>query len=250
MNSNAPTVSSPSDSSEHEKSEQEQLMEQFKTYFDTIEHSAEERLHINELFMTINNFLATILSAIAGYEFLSKNNSLVLLLFLLSIMGYAFSRVWSLYLTNYTTVNKAKWNVVYDMEEKFKFSYQPFQEEWSGKGDLESKEANPPNYLSWLWAPAGGYYSTPKVEGALPRLFGGMYILLALITIPLSIREYEWLQAGINRIVQFLKNIRDFGLGWVVVVILIIIVFLVIALKSPKKRKDSKGKSAKDSSDS
>ena len=227
MSATAPTVPSPAGNSENETPEQDRLLEQYKTYLDTIARSAEERLHINELFMTINNFLATILTGLGGYTVFSGNSSLALLLFILSIMGYAFSRVWHLYLTNYTTVNSAKWKVVYDMEEKFRFTYHPFQEEWSGKGELESKEGNPPDYLSWLWTSSGGYYKTSKVEGALPKLFGGIYIVLMLFTAPFTIWNiWEWFSSNVS----FFETLEKSDLAGVGIVFLSFLALAIVVV--------------------
>lgn len=217
-----------------DESEQETLLEQYKTYLDTIQHFDEQRLHVHEFFMTINSFLGTLFGAIGGYLFASEKGH-VLLLLPLAIVGFSFSYVWYLWVTNYTTVNKAKWDVIYDMEKKL--PYQPFQSEWDGKGNLKRNMTNPPNYFSWIWAPKkDAYYSVSGINSLLPQLFGWMYI--ALVVIPTVYLKF-------NDIIQFWENVRNFGLGWIGVVILIVVLAIIILVAIPfNKRK----KSANDSS--
>ena len=235
MSSNAPPDSSPAGNSETETPEQDQLMEQYKTYLDTIARSAEERLHINELFMTINNFITTILTAIGGYVFVSGNNSIFLLLALLSIMGYAFSRVWHLYLTNYTTVNSVKWDVLYALEQEL--SYHPFKSEWDNylKGYMaNTRIPKTPLWIFWKKKSKSKYkpyYSTSEVESALPKLFGALYLVIGLGA------WIYWLHSNWSEnTVEFLENIWHLCGEWVGVLIIIFLLIVVIALRSVNGR--------------
>lgn len=213
-------------------------MEQYKTYLDTIDHFAEKRLHLHEFFMGINSFLATLF----GYMVTSEKYTLLLLL-LLALVGFSFSRVWYLLVTNFTTVNSAKWKVIYDMEKKL--PYQPFQSEWRGKGNLKKiKSDTPPKFFSWILPSqqTQRYYSTSNVDSELPKLFGWIYISLGIGSI-----IYLKFSDDID---QFWENIRSFDLEWIGIVILIPVVFTVIALMPLNKCEDSGEKSAKDSSSS
>lgn len=222
MNLNAPTVSSSAGNSETETSEQKQLMEQYKIYVDTIGNSAEDRLKTNQFFMTINSFLATLFSTIAGYMFVSGKGHMLLLV-PLSIMGYGVSRVWYFFLKNYTTANSAKWDAVYKLEEKL--PNKPFLSEWEdGLGKIYATDM--PKGFSWLSGNTPNkYYSTSRVESELPTLFGKMYIALGVITVALWGYKSEWLHSKGSDILNFVKEIWTWG--WIGIVILIIIALII-----------------------
>ena len=245
MNQNAPTVSSPDDNSEQaqsekEKAKQAQLMEQYKAYLQTIDYSAENRLHTSEFFVAINSFLGTLFGYMVTSQRVSVGKWTVLLLLLIAVVGFCVSRVWYLLLTHYTTVNFAKWEVIYDMEKDFLYQYQPFTSEWENK--LSPKRIHHmPGYFSWLQKLPKSkkkphpYYSYSDIITELPKLFGRMYIILGVSVLVYAIGSWgikacNWISSNLDDIVLRWEIINDAGLVWVVGIIALILFFFVLVL--------------------
>lgn len=238
MNQNAPTA----DKTEAPAPDKEQLMEQYKTYLDTVDYSAEKRLQVHEFFMGINSFLGTLFGYLTASDKYTMDD-IVVFLVVAACVGFSLSRVWYFWVVNFTLVNSAKWNVIYDMEKNF--PYQPFQSEWEVYLK-QHRSKTPPKRFSWLWTPKKKrrYYSNSELDSILPQLFGRLYILLGIISIAFWVYKSDWLHSENNPIGNILTHILDFlkefwrlGLAWVGIVILILVLFIVVFVAMPLNRR-------------
>ena len=98
------------------------LLEQYKLYMEMLDRNTKRRMDTNTLFISINVFTVTITS------FFHKGN--LKAVGLICLAGILFSVVWYYLLVNYNLINKAKWDMLYDLEKRL--PAQPFAGEWEG----------------------------------------------------------------------------------------------------------------------
>src|SRR3989344_3285253 len=141
----------------------EQLLEQYKLFHATIERMSDRRQQANTYFITINTLFISFIGVI------SKETGLLtspLWLAVLSLVGILICRSWHKALVAYKHVNKAKFAVLHEIEEKFPMNL--FKHEWEMMGKGENKKE---------------YATFTGVELHIPAMFGFVYLALLLVFI-------------------------------------------------------------------
>ena len=130
------------------------LIEQYKIYLQMLEGSTRRRMDTNAFFIAINALMATL-------TFLFNKGNL-LATALVCVTGLLFSWIWYVLLRNYNVVNRAKWDVVNEMEAHLQCD--PFNSEY-------------PKMINEK------YHSISVLERRLPIVFAGVYIIMFVIAI-------------------------------------------------------------------
>ena len=141
----------------------EQLLEQYKLFHATIERISDRRQQTNGYFITINTLFISFIGVI------SKETGLLtspLWLAVLSLVGILICRSWYRALVAYKHVNKAKFAVLHEIEERFPMNL--FKYEWEKMGRGENKKE---------------YATFTGVELHIPAMFGVVYLALLLVFI-------------------------------------------------------------------
>ncbi len=127
------------------------IIEQYKIYLEMLEGSTKRRMDTNSFFISVNALMVTITS------FFNQGN--IPALVLVCVTGLLFSWIWHVLLCNYNVVNKAKWDVVNEMEAHLQCN--PFESEWP---KMQNKK----------------YASISVLERRLPIVFGVVYAAIGL----------------------------------------------------------------------
>ena len=138
----------------------ETVLEQYKLYVEMLDCSTKRRMDTNTFFISINAVMVTFSS------FFNKGNTQAPIL--LAISGILFSLAWVLLLAQYNKVNKAKWDVVYEMEKHLPCN--PFEAEWKdpkklGQADGGQQEQGKKKF----------YFPISLTEALLPVCFCLIY---------------------------------------------------------------------------
>ena len=108
------------------------VLEQYKLYMEMLDGSTKRRMDTNTFFISINAIMVTFSS------FFNKGNTQAPIL--LAVSGILFSLAWVFLLAQYNKVNKAKWDVVYEMEKHLPCN--PFEAEWNNLKELGQSNSN------------------------------------------------------------------------------------------------------------
>jgi hypothetical protein len=115
------------------------LLEQYKIMVSSSEKVTEARQKTNGFFLTLITSLIT-LSVIVGKEFSFSTNSLWIM-FTVSLLSLFMSIFWWYTVHSYSLLNKGKFVLIYELEEKLKSSL--FEREWEIlKTGVRYKEAS------------------------------------------------------------------------------------------------------------
>ena len=129
------------------------LVEQYKLYVEMLEGSNKRRMDTNTFFITITALMVTVASLF------SKGDMPAPALALVCGTGFFFSVIWYVLLRNYNVVNKAKWNVLNEMEAHLQCN--PFESEWP---KMQHEK----------------YSSISVLERSLPIVFALVYVAIGL----------------------------------------------------------------------
>lgn len=106
----------------------DELMQYWQTCVDMANSVSQRRDTMNNLFVTLN------IAVVAAISIIWDLKSL-----LLSLGGVALCILWILFINNYKRLNKAKFEVILEIE--LRFLYQPFSREWELlKGNKKYKD--------------------------------------------------------------------------------------------------------------
>jgi len=144
--------------------EKEMYFQQYKIYIEGIEKISDRRESANKYYWTINTGI--ILSI--GY-FLSLDlefYDIVKILLPISILGSFLSYIFWLLIRSYRQMNTGKFAVVHEIEEQLPISL--YKKEWIKLGEGVDKSK---------------YYPFSHIEGLIPLVFCGIYILCSLVMI-------------------------------------------------------------------
>ena len=166
------------------------LIEQYKIYLEMLEGSTKRRMDTNTFFITINALMATLTSLF------NKGN--ILAIALVCVTGGLFSWIWYVLLRNYNVVNRAKWDVVNEMEAHLQCD--PFNSEY-------------PKMLN------DKYRSISVKERWLPILFAVVYVAIFVIAIVMNRTHADLattvaeLQESVSELTADLARIALKGIG-------------------------------------
>ncbi|MCD8194693.1 MAG: hypothetical protein LUD22_00055 [Coprobacillus sp.] len=131
--------------------EQKIILEQWKTCVEMADSISRRRNVMNGLFVTLNLALVTTISVLFD---------LYKVVFIVAI-GLILCILWLFFIINYHNMNKAKFEVINEMEEKL--PVQAFQKEWKIANEKPHK-----------------YREQTKLELSLPSIFMVLYVGLTL----------------------------------------------------------------------
>lgn len=107
----------------------------------------------NNVFITLNLAIITAVSSISSIENISK--------FVILIFGMGICFLWFLLIKNFKTLNKIKFEIINEIEEKLPL--QPFKDEWERLNKLKNSEEKYKNFT--------------KIESYLPLVFSVLYLI-------------------------------------------------------------------------
>lgn len=149
------------------------ILEQYKLYMEMLDRSTKRRMDTNALFISIHTVMVTIVSLF------NRGNPWALLA--VAAAGIAFSILWRALLIHYNTINRVKWDVLYDMEQFL--PYKPFYAEYYEK----LKRTDKKTWRSGNNIPAEenpqAYYAISRQEKALPWFFGFLYAIIGIVAV-------------------------------------------------------------------
>ena len=134
------------------------VLEQWKTCVEMANSNTEKRTNSNNIFITINAAMLTIVSFSLDYKSV-----------ILSIVGIAICVVWLYSIESYKTLSSVKYHIINEIEEKLPLK--PFAYEWE---KLKTERR---------------YLGLTKIEKIMPWLFILLYITALLFP------GVEWLHA-------------------------------------------------------
>lgn len=143
------------------------LIEQYKVYLETSEEVLNRRQSVSNFYTTLNTSLLTVASTITGVIFgidSIKNNYLVGcgIALIISLVGILLCLNWNKLLDSYGNLNGAKIKVLSQMEKNLYANI--YDTEWK----IMSEKLGQKKYVSFT-----------KIEKRVPKIFIGIYILLA-----------------------------------------------------------------------
>jgi hypothetical protein len=136
------------------------LIEQYKIYIESIEHSSNRRQKTNDFFLTVNTAL---LAFMGVFNRVTENNSPFAVL-LAAAVGVSLCFFWYRLIKSYRDSNRGKYKVVHKMEEHLPAS--PYKNEWSILKEGADKKT---------------YFPITHVEIKIPWVFMCFYIVFAVI---------------------------------------------------------------------
>ncbi|MBL0768741.1 hypothetical protein JI743_07990 [Sphingopyxis sp. DHUNG17] len=136
-------------------------LEIYKMIVEMADRVSQRRQSANNFYLTMNTIL------IGGTSFLYESGLPVLSSITLSIAGLSISLLWARNIKSYKTLNSAKFRVITDLEKQLE--YDAYTKEWEFLDpDGDGKRHNPFH----------------KVEGLVPFVFVGVYIIHLAAHIP------------------------------------------------------------------
>lgn len=143
------------------------LFEQYKLYLEGIEKISDRRILANNIFLTVNTLLVSILTLSFQIDSLSKIFELKLLTF---SIGIGFSIIFWVLINSYKQLNTAKFNVLHKVEEHLPLALYKYEWEILEKG--KNKKV---------------YYPFSHIEILIPCVFGIIYIILFIVFIAINL---------------------------------------------------------------
>lgn len=199
------------------------VVEQYKLYMEMLDRSTRRRMDTNTLFISINALMVTITSLF------NKGNTLAMCLVCLT--GYLFSCIWYVLLCNYNIVNRAKWDVINELEHHLPCN--PFETEYpimkaqnplptvpEKKGKISELIRELPKLLFCFFRDEKEYRAISKIERYLPGVFACIYLIIFVVTLvnassgsanlTTAVAEVNEAVAGVN---AALAGIANAGIG-------------------------------------
>ena len=144
---------------------------------DMADRVSSRRMLANGFFLSVHTALVTIL----GFTYNSISSGQKALVIIIAMMGFLLALTWYFALRSYRRLNRAKFNVINDMEKALPEQY--FTREWAEltrttEDDLEMKS------LRGRWLKFKDRYTTlTNVESIVPVVFAMIYVGLLLGTL-------------------------------------------------------------------
>ena len=144
---------------------------------DMADRVSSRRMLANGFFLSVHTALVTIL----GFTYNSISSGQKSLVVIIAMMGFLLALTWYFALRSYRRLNRAKFNVINDMEKTLPEQY--FTREWAEltrttEDDLEMKS------LRGRWLKFKDRYTTlTNVESIVPLVFAMIYVVLLLGTL-------------------------------------------------------------------
>lgn len=144
---------------------------------DMADRVSSRRMLANGFFLSVHTALVTIL----GFTYNSISSGQKSLVVIIAMMGFLLALTWYFALRSYRRLNRAKFNVINDMEKTLPEQY--FTREWAEltrttEDDLEMKS------LRGRWLKFKDRYTTlTNVESIVPVVFAMIYVVLLLGTL-------------------------------------------------------------------
>ncbi|MBP3222222.1 MAG: hypothetical protein J6M43_09340 [Neisseriaceae bacterium] len=138
---------------EQETNKQQVILSQWQTCVEMANNISQRRDTTNNVFITLNLAIITAVSSISSIENISK--------FVILIFGMGICFLWFLLIKNFKTLNKIKFEIINEIEEKLPL--QPFKDEWERLNELKNSEEKYKNFT--------------KIESYLPLVFSVLYLI-------------------------------------------------------------------------
>ena len=140
---------------------QEHLLEQYKLFVETVEQVTDRRLNASNYFLTLNAFLISLFGVLANFSGTGSLGSKIWS-FLVPVAGLLICITWVTIIKSFRQLNSGKFKVIHELETVLPAAL--FNAEWTvlerGRGKI--------------------YTRTTLVEVLVPRIFAGLYIVLAI----------------------------------------------------------------------
>lgn len=133
------------------------LFEQYKLYVESADKISERRVSANNYLLTVNAFLITLYGLLAASQYKGYWTVLV------PIAGILVTLTWHRIITSYRDLNTVKFKVIHELERQMPAALYDY--EWQKAEEGRGKAYRPLSHL----------------EGWVPIIFTGLYVLLAII---------------------------------------------------------------------
>lgn len=141
------------------------LLEQYKLFVQTADDLTSRRLDANKFYLTILLALFTIAGFLKSKEMAGVFDSYTILV-IISIIGLFLSVVWYMNIESYKLLNKAKFQVIHEMEQEL--AYACFDKEWEFRKGIDTNKAYP---------------RFTQIEKFLPIAMGIVFVVVFFVTI-------------------------------------------------------------------
>ena len=153
-----------SDSSKYGDAYIEHLLEQYKTYIQSIENISDRRQKSNEFFVGLNTGLVTLLGFLASETFFDNTGIVVSVS---ALAGITFCYLWYRMVRSYQGLNSGKFEVVHTIEKRLPLALYDTEWEALGRGEDHKK-----------------YWPFTHIEKIVPWIFVAIYSVIILAKIP------------------------------------------------------------------
>ena len=132
------------------------ILAQWQTCVEMANNTSQRRDTTNNFFMTLNSAILAAIFSISSVENSSK--------FFMLILGIFVSLLWFFLIRNFRLLNKVKFDIIMDIEEKL--PTKPFRDEYEELKRLKNSTEKYKNFT--------------KIESNLPLVFCGLYLMYIL----------------------------------------------------------------------
>lgn len=140
------------------------LLEQYKLYVQMADNASERRSKTNAYYVSI---MAAVLVLAARFEWLAPTNEVQAVgLILIAVLGMLVCLVWRANVTSFQQLNRAKFEVIHQLERRLPF--QCYEKEWKLLGEGTDRRR---------------YLQLTRIERVLPLALALLYFALFLIAI-------------------------------------------------------------------
>jgi hypothetical protein len=139
---------------------QDHLLEQYKLFVETSQHTSDKRQNANNYLLTLCSTLVTLFVAFLSTFGHHRLNVLI------PVAGIFVCFIWWSMVNSYKALNTAKFKVIHEMEEQLPVAL--FDYEWHVCGKGKDREK---------------YIPLTHLERMVPWMFGGLFVVLALYSL-------------------------------------------------------------------
>lgn len=154
----------------------------YKTAVEMADRTSARRAGSNTFFLTLNTALTAVVAIVSSARKPPARGNLPAFdpfgLFVTAVAGIVLAFVWWLLLRYYRRLNRAKFEVITNMEKRL--PAQPYTEEWALLHPASTTASQERSNLSRWWGRKVKHREATVVEQVIPFVFMGIYVALGL----------------------------------------------------------------------
>lgn len=155
----------------------EQKFEIYEMAVEMADRVSARRLAANAFFVTVNTALAGLVTF--AYSQVTSDHRFIL--WIISLVGILLSLTWFFAIRSYKRLNRAKFEVIQELETELEFDY--FKKEWESLRRAISNDDEPKQLRDrWIkWKDR--YTDLTSIESVVPIVFGLIYVAFLVVAL-------------------------------------------------------------------